>query len=292
MRRAFFTPSRLLAAAVALLLILSLCPPGIAAAVSGPPQHVLDWILGWGTLPLHRLSSALRGQPPQTVAEAQNQLRYLDAMRENKRLWAEVQRLQTELRQAHVAVFDPSVTQHFADVAGTTTRAGYSTLSIYHDLGDALTPGAVVVSPFGEGLGSCLVGRISEVSGRTATVELITARGMRLNVAIGPATAGNEHLRGERPQLLPQAGGKFTCLVKASTSIAVGDLAYLADTTSGWRREAQGLIVGKVVRVEPERRDPMGFRTVTVEPIYDLTALTQVTVLIPGAAGTPPAGTR
>jgi len=283
MRPPSLSQRRALAAIVVLLIISSMLPSGAGAWVAAAPRQWIEALTMPLAHPLHALGVRLRGQTPandetlnheqvlQNLAQAANYARRLEAenrqLREQIAQYEMLKRLDDEGRVNLEGV-------HFlsADVTGWSGRGPGRLLTINRGKNHDVQDGQVVTD------GINLVGRVVDVGGMTASVQLITAEDRRIEVRITPPLSA-EPTRDVPGHLQPHhKKGIFTMPVEIQSPVQVGDLAHLSG--GAWPNEALGFVVGKVTSFA-EDPDPLNFRTVVVEPAIDLMHLQRVVVLVP-----------
>lgn len=288
MNRRPVTHRRALTAAIILLAFLSFVRLDTAAAVARFPRGLLTTVTGFLTQPLHQIASSVRGP------EEEDDLPQREELQQNNEHWLQYnRRLEDELRRARQVIAELTLLREsrvidLKDVpllpAGVTASRGGATPALTINAGDrdGLRIGLAVAA------GADLVGRVTWTGPNTASVGLITAPGTLLDVRILPDAVGPP-VRQTVLQIEPVAGEElFTGVAAASDPIELGDLAHLrlADndltTDNRWPDEAAGMVVGKVVAVEPDPSDPTLRRIVRIEPRVSLEHLTRVFVLVPG----------
>lgn len=198
------------------------------------------------------------------------------------RLQAENERLRKEnaALQKLAEIFDPNLNDFVRPaVTGRSTDPAGATLTINAGYESRLVEGLVVVS------GPNLLGHVVEVGPRSATVELITAPGTRINAKVTPAVWPAEGLpetRGRLCQLDAQPDGQLEAIVEESYVVEVGDLARLED--NDWPYAARGMVLGEVVAVEDAKELALR-KKIVVRPIPTVRFLGRVTVVVPRGEG-------
>lgn len=145
-----------------------------------------------------------------------------------------------------------------------------------------VTPGTVAVFR-----GDRLVGRVAgEVGPLGCTLVPIADESIPLvDVVITDPNAGVDADLGVRAQLEPDGQGALVGEIEAARGVGPGDDVRLADP--GWAETAQGMLVGRIERVEPVPESPLRVR-VTVRPEYDARRLRAVTLKIALPPGSEP----
>ncbi|HEV2075785.1 MAG TPA: rod shape-determining protein MreC [Thermoleophilaceae bacterium] len=210
----------------------------------------------------------------------------LDAQDENEELRAEVEQLREELANAQRDARDAedlrAVTELqdesyqeaeavTARVIGQSATAWYSTVQI--DAG--ADQGIELDDPVTTGGG--LAGKITDVTGGTATVTLITDEESAVSAEVMPS--------GARGVLKPQVASPEDLLLDfldSEQEIEEGDTVITSGTASG-RFESlfpRGIPIGEVSRVDPAEREL--YQRVHVDPHADLRSLNLVQVLVGG----------
>jgi cell shape-determining protein MreC len=166
-----------------------------------------------------------------------------------------------------------------AGVVGRAADPGSGLLTINRGTRDGLIDHLPAVD------GANLVGRISRAERVTSSLQLITTPSTRLNVILTPKLAPLGQLLGGHAacQLDAVDGGRFVATVPVDTPVEVGHYARLVDVD--WPQSVQGMIVGKVTKVEPRSDDPLYWKKVEVEPRLTLRYLTTVTLIVPQGGG-------
>ena len=294
MNRRVFTHRRVLTGVVVLLVVMSQLPGPAARWMSNKPRHIVASLLNPVTQPLWQLSSSVRRPvdldvdlpilkltpllPPDIAQQLrQTQLQDMQYMRQLEMELDEARRTIAQLRQIkqHLKLEDA----RFADAAVTMASVDptVSTLTINRGTRDhmGLRIGLVVAAGFD------LVGRLSNVGPASSTARVITGPRTLLTVRIVAPVSGPPNRQVFPVQLQSDpATGLFYAQVDGDAPIQLEDIAHLDDRN--WPSESRGLIVGKVIKVEPHPDDPVLRRRVIVQPIRSLRHLTRVLVLVPG----------
>lgn len=217
----------------------------------------------------------------------------LDAKSENEHLRAEVSELrqqlatsQTDQREAQElrSLVDlPKEDNYPTDTEPLTARViahsptvWYSTLQVDKGSDDGVTVDQPVVT------GDGLAGKVTDVTGSTAQITLITDAESAVSAQLVP--------QGARGVVQPKVGDPNDLLldfIDKSEKVEEGDTVITSGSTST-RFESlfpRGIPIGKVTRVDPEERDL--YQRVHMEPFADLKRLDFVQVL----TGSPPAQT-
>ena len=283
MKRSPLTPRRLLAVVVVMLLIASFLGETVAANIAHAPRVLVGTALNPLTHPLYTLSRNVRGGSADTHAFSEDRksrqeleeelghaLRRLDRLRQEheqlQREFSQVTRTREQLGLSGVRLVRARVTAYGGDPAAPV-------LTINRGTQTGITRGTVVVSGFN------LVGEVVHAGPMTANVRLITAPGTEFRVTLRPPEAEDTQRQTDVHIEARSDGGTFGVQVSARSEIEVGDFAHLSDPR--WPREARGFVAGQVRSVEPTPDDPHVFRDVVIDPIPPLSALPELTALVP-----------
>lgn len=276
---------RLLALVVVLLLIAVMLPSRWAQAISRGPREIVVVALRPADL-LRDIGDNVRGQGPADIARpADRDLEelYDQALRINENLRARLDTAHQQIAQLS------GIRQAFATEPMELVAAGVLTSGA---VGDAAP--LVIDKGRRDGIGegqavTCgihLIGRVTDASPHRATVRPITVPGTHLAVTIKPAAPDAD--RSPAPVLIKAIeGARFVAEIDVSDGVTVGDLAHLYHRD--WPDEAQGFVVGRVVEVVKDERNPLLRRIVTIEPYQKPAQVRDVVVLVPFATDdTPP----
>jgi cell shape-determining protein MreC len=289
MRSHWLTQRRMLVLVVAASLLAGLLPDAAGRAMWNSPRQIKDMLITPLTHPLHQLSLRLRGPSAEAVTPIAAATVDAAAAIEERRWYAtQVQRLKAELRDAYQrleryerhaelarrsgAALDGPAAYTTAHVTAWGGRADQPTLTLNKGRSHGLRPGMVVCDEVS------LVGRIVDVGAMTSTVALLTVPGRQVPARIIPA---DQPAADGLPMVLRYDADRevFWQITEITTSVDVGDLAHL-DDTSTWPPEAWGLLVGQVTAVERDD-DPLNFKRLIVQPVIRAAYLRRVTILIP-----------
>jgi len=289
MRRSLLTPKRLLAIIAALLVVSSLLSARAATAVASVPRTIVSTAIAPANLLLYNLSRTLRGPGSDTIQwgggddqPTPDQVRNLHqelgrALRLNEKLRQQNNRLKqqiTQLSQIREQFGLSGMRLVSARVTAYAGDANAPVITIDRGGNVGITKGTVIASGFN------LVGEVVHAGPLTADVKLITAKGTKLQVRFVPPRAdAKPRLQNARQLSLREDGRTFGVRLSTGVTVETGDLAHLADPR--WPREARGFVVGQVSAVGPYEDDPLSFQSVVVDPIPPLTALNEVTALVP-----------
>jgi cell shape-determining protein MreC len=162
-----------------------------------------------------------------------------------------------------------------ASIAGRGSDPAAGTCTLNQGARDGLAIGQPAVK------GANLVGRIVSVGPVTSTMELVTRPELRLEAIITPPRMPGGVLPEDRRtvvQFVARPTGRLVASdVRSETPAAVGDYVRLVD--HDWPEAVQGMIIGRVERVEPLRDSPL-LKRVIIEPRLNLRTLTAVTVIV------------
>jgi cell shape-determining protein MreC len=293
--------NRIVAAMILLLLGSSLLHSRWARLISQPPRYLLTMLVSPLTRPLHALGSALRSQkeaPPEFGSDVIKLTHLLKAAQ------AQSANLKIQLHEAQDTISTLTRMKGYMSFDGTSllpARVTQSTADPTHptltiDIGqrDGVHPGFVVASEFN------LVGRVTFVGNRQATVSLLMKPRRHLQVAIMPKLAGAVKLPGQETNVMARVsenGTLLTAVVPATSQIRPGYLTRLLPSRPGqmaqagsgnateasWPREAWGLVVGRVTKVVPDPNDPISRKQIEIRPLNWHPHLTEVVVIAPQA---------
>lgn len=212
----------------------------------------------------------------------------LDAQDQNDELRAEVERLRSDLATAQRGAREAkelrgivglAEQEAFPEVESVTARVvGQSTISWFSNvqIDAGADQGIEVDDPVVTGGG--LAGKITDVTGGTATVSLITDAESAVSAEVLPS--------GARGVLKPQVGDPGDLLLDfldSTEKIEEGDAVITSGAASG-RFDSlfqRGIPIGEVSEVDPGERDL--YQRVHVEPYADLRGIHVVQVLTGGA---------
>lgn len=273
---------RTLSILVVLLLASSFMPVAVARWVSHVPVSVVSAVLTPVKPPLHQLALAIRA--PRSVEPSGAQIGLDDYETLQRLYWQK----EMELQAAHETIDRLSLVRRELDlvatklleaaVASPTPHPRYPSLSINKGTIHGIEVGQVVCA------GDNLVGRISHASATSATVKLVSRSSAHLEVLIMHRTIDGASRRA-KSQLSFDAGlAAFIDLISGDrvAGVQVGDLARLADPR--WPKHAQGLVIGKVERIENLPNDVRQKRVLVV-PREELIRLAKVVVMMPERGG-------
>ena len=262
---------------MAALGIASQLPTRWIDPVTSAPSGVMQMATAPLRDPLHQLASSIRRPPDATIG-----VEYQAMEKNYGELLAYTQRLEQELREAREQIAQLSqvresnslegVVLQSCQVTGPFGEARRELLSITPGSRKGIREGMVVADGFH------LVGKVTESTPQSATVVLITAKGMRPVARLVPPT-GETGPRGTLVQLAATGEQTFEVKVGVDQAVQVGDLAHLEDDM--WPSEAQALVLGRVTAVERWPDDPELYRRVVVTPMRSLVHMTRVVVMVP-----------
>jgi rod shape-determining protein MreC len=209
----------------------------------------------------------------------------IDAKGENKELRAEVERLRREVGIAATARHDARELRALVDLSETegypqgTEPVGarvilrsptvwYSTIKIDKGSGDGVRRNQPVVAAGG------LIGKVSDVTGGTAQVTLITDASSAVSAQVMPngATGIVHPVVGDPDDLLLDYISKGRRVTEGTTVV-----------TSGFESDGvaslfpRGIAIGRVTKVDPEEAEQ--FQRVHVKPLADIRGIDYVQVL-------------
>ncbi len=274
----FFTPRRILALVILLLLVSSFMPGHRATLLAGPLRSIAETFATPIRAPLHNLGVAMRpeiSQPPQQPHEpadpgqilryiAQLELKVESLQRENRQL-RRVRDIVGE--QAPLVLVDARVT-------AVTGPPNSPLLRIDHGSRQHIAAGDIVVFDYH------LVGEVTSADPMTSQVQPITTHGTKLLARLMPNDGSGELRPGSGVWL--EWDDDLKAFIQNKMPIAtpaqVGDYALLAD--EGWLPKAQGCFIGQVTSVNDDPMDPYSFKQLIVRPSFQPQHLRRVTVLV------------
>lgn len=281
MRHPLLTQRRVLfLAVIPLLLVGSFLPPAIARVTSDKPRDLVRMLHTPVTQALKRVGDSIRSPDDLKVdlgPEREMEQNYRELLRYARQLEDDLRRSQamvanlTQMRQGlgmRATRLLPAV------VTAPPTGPASPTLTIDRGTREGIAPGQVVAAADGFNL----AGLITDAGPLTASVQLITKPGTRLDVRILPPTPGASP-REVFTQLQLNDKGQFEAVLGADRPVNKGDLAHLSD--DHWPAEARGFVVGTVIAVQSLPQDPLVYRRVIVQPVRSLAHLKDVIVLVP-----------
>ncbi|MEX2671185.1 MAG: rod shape-determining protein MreC [Phycisphaeraceae bacterium] len=276
MRRSLLTPRRALVLVTAVLLVTSLLPLRVISWVGNPGRDVVAAVQMPVTVPLKSLGDAVR-RPTPVQLDIADEHHPGHARLYIEQLEQEVQQLRREneaLQQVRgVLDEDRPMRALLARVGSVSGDRLNPTLRINRGSRDGVARGQAVVTQF------ILAGEIERAGPVSADVRLFTAAESRLQVRIIPPNPTATDRRYSAWMEIQDDGQTFLIEAERDDPVEEGDWAHLADDR--WPREARGFVVAQVTDVRPDPSDPHRLKRVTLSPAVDLTALRQVTVLVP-----------
>lgn len=274
----WLTSKRLLVALMVGLVLLSLLETSLARKISRPLRHLTSAAVGLLGQKLKIASDAVSRPEPLAIDRgdpARLQQSYHSLLSYNAWLLEELKRSRQELAQYK------AFSQRFrmdglkfldADVTAWNRDSRRRTMALNRGTTHGLAVGQVVTdwSSFS------LLGRICDAGPVSSTVQLIDSPDTDMEVRFLPsAPVRLENPTTLRVQMNPQ--GQFTALTPANRPIQVGYLAHLSDPS--WPQEARGFVVGQVVSLENDPKNPHTFKRVVIRPVQDLAFISRVIVL-------------
>ena len=269
----------LVALIVASLVLLSL---QFSEAESGP-LHSAERAVATVLSPLESVASAAL-KPGRDLVNWFDET--FDARGENDDLRAEVAELRAQLVEAQRAVGENEQFHEMLNLSNPDVIAGYepvtarviarnpsvwnSTVNIDRGTGDGIEVNDPVVT------GDVLVGQITDVTGGTAQVELITDHRNAVSALVLPD--------GPQGMLAPEAGDPDDLIldfIENGEAIEEGDILVTAGWSNGEISSAYpyGLEIGRVSETTIGEQD---YQRISVEPFADMRALQYVQVLTGG----------
>lgn len=285
-RQSRINPRSVLAAVTLGLLVSTMLPSRFAAMIARPAASAMNFVLNPLTAPMTRMGARVRSPGPlpreQLPIEMLRQ-RHDELVQENEMLrlmLIEAARQLTEYEQ----IDEYGVRYRFnleglRRIYAPVTQSYNHRLEVSQGSSRGMREGLYVVH------GPNLVGVVSNTTPMSATIQLITAPDgpgrHELQVRIIGSPTNPERTGVEMPLqlVLKEDGSGFWGQCRVTDPIAEGDLAIMADRR--WRNESHGFFVGQVTKVEPDPRDRLSFRRVTVTPLVPLQYLDHVVALIP-----------
>jgi hypothetical protein len=276
---------RLVLLVVGLLFVLALLPQRMS--VYGPPMRdLLIRLLAPVASPLTNLSTRLR-PPPEPPARAGGDVARLSAELNQRdgmilALQRRVETLETAIAQLQDLKRRVGDAYHFRSASVVGRSADPAASTVHLDIGsiEGVAPFMAVVD------GGHLLGRVVQAGKTTSSVAPLAALAdIQLEVVFTPPDLPEIGLPPERSRtclLRPAGRDRFIEEVDKAMPVDVGDFARLSDRAGdgAWPAAAQGMIIGRVARVEPHPEDPLRKR-VEVRPVVSLRSLSSVTILVP-----------
>jgi len=245
-----------------------------------PPANVWRTVIAPASAAFNLLTTALRDTDDRAL-----EIQKLQALYEQIAGDAEFWRLRNELarlRRENAALQELSTRfaeQNYAfrlvSVVGRRFEHSTHTFTLSYGSRHGIREGQIIVA------GPNLLGRITRVGRSTATAQLISTPGTRINTIIAPANWSRTGLTAQRMQTRQfDADGpdRMVSLVPEDAPVNVGDIAYLRDEFD-WPIEAQGLAVGRVIEVESVHEPPLRKRVV-IRPLRPYKFVDRVTVVV------------
>jgi len=244
------------------------------------PHKLVETVIG----PVSQLLSTVAGS---VGGEAEDPVLLADLQKANTLLqeqYARNLRLENEvirLRRENAALQD--LQERFnqreyrtimADVMGRSIESGTRALTINRGERAGLRDQIPAV------IDANVVGRLTSVGRATATVELITTPGTKLNAILTPPTWSGS-LPAARRRLVQfdaLADGTFEALAPNDLPVNIDDIAHLRDDS--WPDSVNGMILGRVIDVESLDDPPLRIR-ITIAPLRTLQYLNEVTLIVP-----------
>jgi cell shape-determining protein MreC len=244
------------------------------------PHKIVETMVG----PVSQLMSTVAGS---VGGEQEDPIHLADLQKANRLLqeqYARNLRLENEvirLRRENAALQDLqerfSRTEYrtiMADVMGRSIESDVRALTINRGQRAGLSQGIPAV------IDANVVGRLTSVGRVTATVELITTPGTKLNAIITPPTWSGS-LPAARRRLVQfdaMPDGTLQALAPDDLPINIDDIAHLRDDS--WPNSVNGMILGRVINVESLDDPPLRIR-ITIQPLRTLQYLDEVTLIVP-----------
>ena len=278
MRRRLFTSKQGLFLTFVLMLAACLIPQSFAILLWSYPRHFLKLALSPVQHPLHMLGNQIRAPLEPKVdfgPVAQLENNYMELLSFNAKL-------QQELREANDFVIQLAQIRNLrnaqekllpARVTLSTQGLDVRSLTLGAGRNHHVTQGMVVAAGYN------LVGRISSVGSHTSTVRLINSPGTYLAVRMVPPVNDQAPRQTVGHLQVSENGKTFFSRGDIDDPVKINDLAFLADER--WPATAQGLIVGKVASIEPDKKTPLLRTHIIIEPLRSLIHLGQVLVIQP-----------
>jgi hypothetical protein len=275
----FLTPGRMLVVAVVVLLLLSLAPLRVAAAVGSPVAGLVDLLVRPVAGPLRGVAASVEPGVGGEVAgvPAISEHHPGHAIRRVRELEQQVAVLERELAIFRRLELEGHVVDAVwlrAPVTHSAPEPDQRVLTIGRGSSSGVQEQQAVVH------GVHLVGLVNDVTPASATVQLITASNMQLQAHLAGAQMDQPLLT--EPVLLniDESGEHFVGLVRSDIPVQTGMVAHLADVS--WPPQAQrAFVIGEVTTVRPSREQPQLMRELVVTPQLSLSRLREVDVLVP-----------
>jgi cell shape-determining protein MreC len=245
--------------------------------VAQPLASVTDFLLTPGKAAFSFVTSSLRDRGDRAVEVEQLLELHQQVMRDAQLLQLHFENV--ELRNENAAL--KRLRARFADrdyqllvpsVVGRRFDATAHTLTLSHGTVDGIRDGQVVV------VGASLVGKVVRAGRSTATVELISTPGTRLNTIVGPINWAAAGISAEERQFEAEGADRLVGYVPNDVRIEVGHIAYLRDRMD-WPDQAQGFAVGQVVEVTPVT-EPQLRQRIVLRPLRPYRFINKVMVIV------------
>lgn len=244
------------------------------------PHKIVETMIG----PVSQLMSAVAGsvgdeqEDPIHLADLQKANRLLqEQYARNLRLEEEVIRLRREnaaLQDLQERFNRTEYRTIMADVMGRSIETDVRALTINRGQRAGLRNDIPAV------IDANVVGRLTSVGRVTATVELITTPGTKLNAILTPPTWSGS-LPAARRRLVQfdaMPDGTLQALAPDDLPVNIDDIAHLRDDS--WPNSVNGMILGRVINVESLDDPPLRIR-ITIAPLRTLQYLDEVTLIVP-----------
>ena len=278
---------RTLPATLLVLAILALAVPGRWHSWASGFSRLTETLARPVTAPIAKVSRWIAPAGPRIpnddgIRILEEQRDSLEAIVLNLRMENDRLRRMLEDQKVFIAVNNESVIQQSAPVIGSGTDLLSGLLTIRAGSKEGVTENAVVTAS-----GLQLLGRVQELTERTCRVMPITAANAQPIDASIILDLNAEKLT---CRLKPQGDGTLKGAIEdkrdsnnAALVPPIGATVRLND--SRWPRNAQMLIVGKVVAIEPSPNQQLR-QIVTVRPIVEnLDRVSEVVLRLPPAGG-------
>ena len=277
MRTALLNQRRVVTAVAVLLLIAGLVPSSWAGRISDVPQQVVRAALTPLRHPLNALGDVLRPGRDVDVDLGDDESikqQLIDARVDLERAKADLAAA-LDLIQKLTGIRNRFPRRGMDLLPATVTDGTIRHQRLALDKGqrDGVKPRMAVAD------GDNLIGRVSRVTASGADVRPIVAAGTRLAVLIAPARSNAAAPPVQATIDAAGDGRGFVGRVDANAAVKAGDWAFLDDRE--WPDVVDRFIIGVVVEVTKDERDPALRRRVRIETIPSLARLRVVVVVIP-----------
>jgi rod shape-determining protein MreC len=233
----------------------------VAYPLSLAAQRLVGRSEGTGPVDLRAVSADARGEIERLQTQVANLTRQLEQFR--------------QVYRERDALGDVQKYSLRFNVVGVSSDSRQG-LMLAGGTGDGLSSGMAVIGDKG------VVGRISSVGPGGSQVRLITDSGFLVGGAFGRFN-GTEFvsLATEAPMVEGRGNGTMAITnlaLKQVAGVQAGDWVVLRDEEDGWPRLIQGMCLGRVEKISPQKKSPL-HAEILVRPRLNLTQFREVWVI-------------